>query len=75
MRKTASRLKGEDKRMEAEWRRVTRKFDINAKPVRWLGFVLDCRMNWQAHVKHCLALGPRRLRTIARVIIANYGGS
>jgi hypothetical protein len=59
------------KKWKLRWGRVTRKFDINAKPVRWLGFFLDCRMNWQAHVKHRLALGHHRLRTIARVMNAN----
>jgi hypothetical protein len=59
------------KKWKLRWSGVTRKFNINAKPVRWLGFFLDCRMNWQAHVKHRLALGHYRLRTIARVMNAN----
>jgi hypothetical protein len=44
---------------------------IKAKPVRWLGFFLDCRMNWKAHVKHRLALGHHRMRTMARIMTAN----
>jgi hypothetical protein len=52
-------------------KRITRKFDIKAKPVRWLEFFLDCRLNWQAHVKHRLALGHHRIRTISRVMNAN----
>jgi ribonuclease HI len=59
------------KKWKLRWSGVTRKFNINAKPVRWLGFFLDCRMNWQAHVKHRLALGHYRLRTIARVMNAH----
>jgi hypothetical protein len=59
------------KKWKLRWSGITRKFNINAKPVRWLGFFLDCRMNWQAHVKHRLALGHYRLRTIARVMNAN----
>jgi hypothetical protein len=54
-----------------EWDGVTRKFDIKAKPVQWLGLFLDCRMNWQAHVKHRLALGHHRLRTMVRIMTAN----
>jgi hypothetical protein len=34
-----------------DWRGITQKFDIKSKPVRWLGFFLGCRFNWQAHVK------------------------
>jgi hypothetical protein len=51
------------KNWRLDWGGVTRKFDIKAKPVRWLGFFLDCRINWQAHVKHRLALGHHRIRT------------
>jgi hypothetical protein len=50
---------------------VTRKFDIKAKPVRWLGFFLDCRMTRRAHVKHRLALGHHRMKTMARVMTVN----
>jgi hypothetical protein len=52
-------------------RGITRRFDITAKPVRWLGFFIDCRFNWQAHVKHRLALGHRQIRTISRVMTIN----
>jgi hypothetical protein len=41
------------------------------KLVPWLGFLIDCRFNWRAHIKHRLALGQYRLRTIARVVKAN----
>jgi hypothetical protein len=51
--------------------RSHRKFDIKAKPVRWLGFFLDCRMNWRAHVKHRLGLGHHRMRTMAKIMTAN----
>jgi hypothetical protein len=54
-----------------DWDGISRKFDIKAKPVRWLGFFLDCRMNWRAHVKHRLTLGHHRLRTMARIMTAN----
>jgi hypothetical protein len=57
------------KKWRLDW--VTRKFDINAKSVRWKGFFLDCRMNWRAHVKHRLALGHHRMRTMARIMTAN----
>jgi ribonuclease HI len=50
---------------------IERKFNIKAKPTRWLGFFLDPKFNWQAHVKHRLALGHHRLRTLARVMGAN----
>jgi hypothetical protein len=59
------------KKWKLEWDGITRRFDIKAKPVRWLGFFLDCRMNWRAHVKHRLALGHHRLRTMARIMTAN----
>jgi hypothetical protein len=39
------------KKSKLKWRGVTRKFDILAKPVRWLGFFIDCRFSWRAHVK------------------------
>jgi hypothetical protein len=54
-----------------DWDGATRKSDIKAKPTRWLGFFLDCRMNWRAHVKHRLALGHHRMRTMARIMNAN----
>jgi hypothetical protein len=73
---STSRRKAED--WELNWRppvpganRITRKFDIKAKPVRWLGFFIDCRFNWQAHIKHRLALGHGRIKAIARVMNAN----
>jgi hypothetical protein len=50
---------------------VRRKFDILAKPVQWMGCVIDYRFNWRAHVKHRLALGHHRLRASARVMKAN----
>jgi hypothetical protein len=56
---------------QLDWNGVKHKFDIKAKPVRWLGLFLDCRMNWQAHVKHRLALGHHRIRTMARIMNAN----
>jgi hypothetical protein len=39
--------------------------------VRWLGFFLDPKFNWQAHVKHRLALRHHRIKTLARVMGAN----
>jgi hypothetical protein len=42
------------KKWRLDWEEITRKFDIKAKPVRWLSFFLDYRMNWGAHVKHRL---------------------
>jgi hypothetical protein len=59
------------KELQLDWNGVKHKFDIKAKPVRWLGLFLDCRMNWQAHVKHRLALGHHRIRTMARIMNAN----
>jgi len=53
------------------WQGITRQFDIKVKLTRWLGFFVDCRMNWQAHIRHRLALGHHRLRTTARVMTAN----
>jgi hypothetical protein len=50
---------------------IERRFSIKAKPVRWLGFFLDVKFNWQAHVKNRLALGHHRLKTLARVMGAN----
>jgi hypothetical protein len=50
---------------------IERRFSPKAKPVRWLGFFLDPKLNWQAHVKHRLALGHHRLTTLARVGGAN----
>jgi hypothetical protein len=55
--------------LTSKW--ITRKFDIKAKPVRWLDFFLDCRLDWQAHVRHRLALDHHRIRTISRVMNAN----
>jgi hypothetical protein len=56
---------------------VNRRFNIKAKPVRWLGFFLDPKFNWQAHVKHRLALGHHRIRTgsanSSNVMGANLG--
>jgi hypothetical protein len=63
--------KGIAKKWKLRWRGVTRKFDILAKPVRWMGCAIDCRLNWRAHVKHPLALGHHRLRASARVMKAN----
>jgi hypothetical protein len=59
------------KEWKLRWRGITRSFDIKAKLVRWLGLFIDCRFNWQAHVKHRLALGHYRIRTIAKVMSAN----
>jgi ribonuclease HI len=50
---------------------VQRRFNPKVKPARWLGFFLDLKFNWQAHVKHRLALGHYRLKTLARVMGAN----
>jgi hypothetical protein len=64
-------------RMEAEVKAphsnnvIERKFNIKAKPVRWLGFYLDPRFNRQAHVDHRLALGHHRIKTLARIMGAN----
>jgi hypothetical protein len=44
------------KKWRLDWDGITRKFDITAKPVRWLGFFPDCQMNWKTHAKHRLAL-------------------
>jgi hypothetical protein len=59
------------KKWKLKWRGIARKFDIYAKPVRWLRFFIDCRFNRQAHVRRRLALGHHRLRTIARIMNAN----
>jgi ribonuclease HI len=59
------------KKWQLKWRGVTRKFNIKAKPTRWLGFFIDCRLNWQAHTRHRLALGHHRLRTVARIMNSN----
>jgi hypothetical protein len=59
------------KKWRLDWDGISRKFDHKAKPVRWLGFFLDCRMNWRAHVKHRLALGRHRLRTMGRIMTTN----
>ena len=59
------------KQWKLKWGGVERHFDINAKPVRWLGFFLDPRFNFQAHIKHRLALGHHRIKTTARVMGAN----
>jgi hypothetical protein len=45
---------------------IVRKFDIHAKPVRWLGFSVDCKLNWQAHIHHRLALSSHRNWTMSR---------
>jgi hypothetical protein len=50
---------------------VERRFNIKARPVRWLGFFLDPKFNWQAHVRHRLALGHHRIKTLAPVMEAN----
>jgi hypothetical protein len=50
---------------------IERRFNLKAKPVRWLVFFLDPKFNWQAHVEHRLALGHYRPRTLARVMGAN----
>jgi hypothetical protein len=50
---------------------IERRFNIKAKPVRWLDFFLDSKFNRQAHVKHRLVLGHHRIRTLARVMGAN----
>jgi len=54
-----------------EWRGIFRAFDIHAKPVRWLGFPIDPRFNWQAHIRHRIALGRHRLRAVSRVMSAS----
>jgi hypothetical protein len=68
---TTSILEGEGQDTDAEMAPVTRKFDIPAKRVGWLGFFRECRMIWQAHVKHRLTLEHYHLRTVARVVNAN----
>jgi len=50
-----SRKKAE--KWKLKWRNIERRFDIKTKPVCWLGFFIDCRFNWQAHVRHRLTLG------------------
>jgi len=54
-----------------KWQGLTRKFDIKAKPTRWLGFFVDCRLGWKAHIRHRPALGHHRLRTTSRIMTAN----
>ena len=36
-----------------------------------LRFFTDCRLNWQAHLRHRVALGHNYLRTISRAMPAN----
>jgi len=72
----ASEKPGKKQREKAEswhlkWQGLTRKFDIKAKPTRWLGFFIDCRLDWKAHVRHRLALGHHRLGTISGIMTAN----
>ena len=64
-----SRLKVSEWKLE--WRGITREFDIKAKPTRWLGFFIDCHLNWQTHIRRRLALGHHRLRTVSRVMTVN----
>jgi hypothetical protein len=47
---------------------ITRSFDIHAKPVRWLGFFIDCRLDWRTDR---LALGAHQIPEITRVMQAN----
>ena len=49
----------------------SRKFNMMTKPTQWLGFFVDCQLNWRAHVRHRLVLGYHRLRTVTRVMTAN----
>ena len=42
------KIKGQALTWRLRWRNITREFDIKAKPTRWLGFFVSCRMNWQA---------------------------
>ena len=67
------RAKSKEKALswKLRWRVIFQTFNINAKPTRWLGFFVDCRLNWQAHIRHQLPLGHCRLRTITRVMVAN----
>ena len=39
--------------------------------IRWLGFFINPRFNFQAHVRHRLALGQHRIKATARVMGAN----
>jgi len=66
-----SKRKAQKRELRWEEGDVHRKFDLNAKPTRWLGFFVDPRLNWRAHVAHRVALGFHRLRTLARVMNAN----
>ena len=59
------------KSWELKWGDIHRRFDIKAKPTRWLGFFIDCCFNWQAHVRHRLAFGHYRIKATARVMNAN----
>jgi hypothetical protein len=63
--------KKEAEKWKLKWRNIVCRFDIKAKPTGRLGFFIDCRFNWQAHVRHRLALGSHRIRTTARVMHAN----
>jgi hypothetical protein len=69
--KPRAALKEKAKKWKLKWCGVTRNFDIRAKPVRWLGFFIECRFNRRAHIRHRLALGHHRLRTIVRIMKAN----
>lgn len=67
--RAASQKKAEEWRLnwqppDAGSPRIVRSFDIKAKPVCWLGFFIGCRFNWQAHVKHRLALGHYRIKAV-----------
>ena len=59
------------KMWKLKWAGIEQRFDIKARPVHWLGFFIDPRFNFQAHVRHLLALGQQRIKATARVMGAN----
>jgi hypothetical protein len=49
-----------------EWRPP--KFNVKGKPVPWVAFFLDCRLNEQANDRQRLALGIDQTRTMASIM-------
>ena len=71
----SERSRAKTKEKATQWklrlRGISCTFDLHAKPTRWLGFFVDSRLNWQAHVCHQLALKHHRLRTVSRATSTN----
>jgi hypothetical protein len=61
----------EAKQWKLDWWDVHRSFHRHSKPMRWLGFYLDPRLDWRDHTRLRLALGHHRIATASRVMKAN----